>query len=357
MAVCGDTDHPQGETVMMKPLTAPLILYWALTAQCNMNCRHCYAATDTEPSELTAYARRQVLSDIRSAGVLQVYITGGEPLCRPDIADVVAEARLAGFGVCLATNGALLTPELARQFRRLEVSHIRISLDGATPQSHDMMRRCPGALGSAIAAVRMLVDAGIPAAVNTVVTDETSGELEQMRDLLAQLKVRSWTVTVPADTGRGGRIQASAPTVQRVLDTIGRQAAGWEPRPRLDEPLSCRTWRLERGQYPLITPQACGAGRHIIAMGPDGSLTPCIMDRTVVGRLPDMRLIDVWRSSVELGLLRSGRDRLTGTCGECSSASSCGGGCRAHVKISGGGRDGSDDQCLGTGRFSCAPPA
>jgi len=148
-----------------RPFTpgAPILVVWNFTWACNLRCKHCYASAGPRPrpSELTTEEALRTVRKLADAGVTIIAFSGGEPLMRKDIFEVLGVARDYGIYTALATNGTLITREVARRLRELDICYVEISVDGANPETHDAFRGVPGDFAAALRGVRNCVAEGL----------------------------------------------------------------------------------------------------------------------------------------------------------------------------------------------------
>ena len=125
---------------------------WEVTRSCNLACVHCRASSVHGPyaGELTTAQGLSLLDDIAAFSKPVIILTGGEPLLRADIYEIAAYGNKKGLRMVLATNGTLVTEEIARKMMDAGIQRVSISIDGMDAQSHDAFRNVPGAFhGSA----------------------------------------------------------------------------------------------------------------------------------------------------------------------------------------------------------------
>src|SRR5690349_22075991 len=130
----------------------PRLIFWEVTKGCNLRCIHC-RATATElasPTDLSTPKALDIITQISEFGNPILVLSGGEPLYRPDIFQLAKYGTELGLRVALATNGTLVTKEIAKKIVDAGVKRVSISLDGATPETHDAFRGIPGAFDAAI---------------------------------------------------------------------------------------------------------------------------------------------------------------------------------------------------------------
>src|SRR5512143_1209457 len=136
----------------------PRLVAWEVTRRCNLNCVHCRAAAaqGPYPGELTEPKSLEILEQIARMGKPVVILTGGEPLLREDIFDLARFGTERGLRMVMATNGTLLTPEIARKIRSSGIQRVSISLDGATAEEHDRFRQVQGAYRASLKGIDIL---------------------------------------------------------------------------------------------------------------------------------------------------------------------------------------------------------
>jgi AdoMet-dependent heme synthase len=167
----------------------PRLIFWEVTKGCNLRCIHC-RATATElasPNDLPTSKALDIIDQIASYGNPILVLSGGEPLYRPDIFQLAKYATDKGLRVALATNGTLVTKEIARKIVDAGVKRVSISLDGATAETHDTFRGIPGAFEAAIYGFKNLKELGMPVQINMTIARhnavELPGVLEMVRGL------------------------------------------------------------------------------------------------------------------------------------------------------------------------------
>src|SRR6202140_1557090 len=130
----------------------PRLIFWELTKGCNLRCIHCRAsATElSSPSDLSTVAAKAIINQIAEVSKPILVLSGGEPLFRSDIFELARYGTDKGLRVALATNGTLVSKDVARQIVDSGVQRVAISLDGADEITHDTFRGIPGAFNAAI---------------------------------------------------------------------------------------------------------------------------------------------------------------------------------------------------------------
>ncbi|MER3399716.1 MAG: radical SAM/SPASM domain-containing protein [Thermoflexus sp.] len=194
----------------------PLLIYWELTRACELACRHCRAEAIPwrDPRELSTVEGLALLDRLAAFGppLPHLVLTGGDPLQRPDLFDLIAAARERGFSVALTPSGTYaLTEGVIRRLQAAGVWMLALSLDGATAERHDALRGVPGSFEGTVRAVRWARAAGLPVQVNTLVCAETVGDLPAMVDRLIEWGVARWSLFFLVPTGRGRVLREISP--------------------------------------------------------------------------------------------------------------------------------------------------
>lgn len=191
--------------VYEKPLEATLLV----THQCNLYCSHCWGNfSKALPAEQSTTEWMNVFDELAESGILYVSLNGGEPFCRPDIEQLIHRLEELGLHFMIFTNGLLITEGLAKKLARLDfLTQIRISLDGASSRSHEILRVFPDgkshqAFEKVLKTMRLLQKCDINFTVNTVLFRENIGELERMSSLLEEYGAKEWHIDNLANLGR-----------------------------------------------------------------------------------------------------------------------------------------------------------
>ncbi|MCC7413157.1 MAG: radical SAM protein [Gammaproteobacteria bacterium] len=342
-----------------EPWPAPALISWNLTRRCNLECGHCYldATRRGRPAadELDTGAALALLDDLSAgaAGAMLV-LTGGEPLLRRDLAEIVRAAAGHGLMPVIGSNGTLLDPRRARELRAAGAAGVGISLDSATPAFHDRLRGRSGAWADARAGLGAAQEAGLPILVQTTLFTDNLTDLEPLAGLAEALGAMAFNVFFLVCTGRGvQQTDLSAPAYEAALTRVIRLQ---EERPGIRIRARCAPYarRLlglhagcDTGPYAAWS-SACLAGRSYGRITPAGRLTPCPYLPEPVADLRTQSFSEVWQTDP---LLRRLRFELPGgKCGVCDFRYSCGG-CRARAYAAGGDALAQDPKC----RYEPAP--
>ncbi len=163
----------------------PRLIFWELTKGCNLRCIHCRAsATElSSPSDLSTETAKAIIDQIAEVSSPILVLSGGEPLFRKDIFELARYGTEKGLRVALATNGTLVTKQVARKIVDSGVKRVAISLDGADALTHDTFRGIPGAFDAAITGFRNLKDLGMSVQINTTIARHNAHQLPHVLEL------------------------------------------------------------------------------------------------------------------------------------------------------------------------------
>ena len=135
-------------------MRAPMIVSWMTTNQCNLKCAHCYQdAEEATDKELSTDEGKKMIDEIARAGFKVMIFSGGEPLMRPDIYELVAHAAENGLRPVFGSNGTLITPEVAVRLKEAGACAMGISVDSLVPEKHDKFRGLPNAYDLTMAGI------------------------------------------------------------------------------------------------------------------------------------------------------------------------------------------------------------
>lgn len=184
----------------------PFLAIWEVTQSCDLACKHCRASAQPipHPDQLTNAEAKTLIDEIADLGVPIFVFTGGDPLKRADIYELIEYASTKGVKVALTPSA---TPLLTREaiFRMKEAGLVRlgISLDGSTPEIHDTFRGLPGAWARTIEAIGWANEAGLPIQVHTTVSRHNAHDLDNLVNLFEKLAIVMWNVFFLVPVGRG----------------------------------------------------------------------------------------------------------------------------------------------------------
>jgi radical SAM protein len=321
---------------------APRNVYWEMTIACDLDCVHCRASAipHRDPLELTTEQAQALMRDVKQMGSM-IILTGGDPMKRPDLFDLIAYGREIGLPVSITPSTTpTLTREVVEKFKQLGVSAMGTSLDGPDAQVHDNFRRVPGTFDNSMNALSWAREFGIPVQINTTVTSETMPHLDEMYRLLSEElapPVRRWSLFLLVPVGRGQELGIpSADDIEELCAWV-YGVAGDAPFHvgTVEAPHYRRYWlqrKLEEGMpQEEINKMAMRMGfgirdgNGIIFVSHKGDVYPAgFLPYPLLGNVRDEPLPSIYRESPHLAELRD-MDGLKGKCGRCDFRWMCGG--------------------------------
>ena len=160
-----------------------MIISWNTTNACNMYCDHCYRDAGCKAEEeLNTKEAKTLLEQIAKAGFKIMIFSGGEPLMRPDIVELVAYATSLGLRPVFGTNGTLITLDMAQKLKDAGAMGMGISLDSLDKDKHNQFRKFPNAWEGAVQGMRNCRAVGLPFQIHTTIMDWNEAEIEQITD-------------------------------------------------------------------------------------------------------------------------------------------------------------------------------
>lgn len=323
----------------------PRLVAWEVTRSCNLSCVHCRAsaAYGPYPDELTTEEAFRFLDDVANFAKPIIILTGGEPLMRADVFDIASYGTELGLRMVMAPNGTLITPENAQKMVSSGIRRISISLDGATPESHDAFRTVPGAFESALRGIEYAKTAELEFQINTTITQHNVGELEDLLALAVELGAVAWHPFLLVPTGRGEELQGqelSPAEYERILNWFYdvQKALDLQVKPTC-APHYYRVMRQRAREEGIrITPEThgmaamtkgCLGGQAFAFVSHVGTVQICGYLDVPCGDIRQESFEEIWRSSPVFLQVRD-LDGYDGRCGYCEYRTVCGG-CRARA--------------------------
>jgi radical SAM protein with 4Fe4S-binding SPASM domain len=264
--------------------------------------------------------------------------TGGEPLVRADLFELLAYSQALGFTNTIATNAMLIDDAVARRIHQCGVAIAAVSLDGLDAGTHDFVRGRPGAFEASLEGMRALRRAGILLQINITAMEYNLDQVEPLMDLVEELDTGILLIYQLVPVGRGRGIGEAALDVganerlirfiaeaQRTARAIVEPVAGPQYWPYLLDRAGIHKGPLLRLAETLF--HGCAAGRGFVYIKPDGAVWPCPFVEVSCGNVRETPFQTIWSDSPVLRDLREREERLQGQCGECEYRRLCGG-CR-----------------------------
>jgi radical SAM protein with 4Fe4S-binding SPASM domain len=316
---------------------------WEMTTACNLSCIHCHASGGKPaPDELTTKEAKRLFDQLAEVSEFRmVAFTGGEPLVRDDLFELLAYTQALGFTNTLATNATLIDDAVARDLRRYGVAIGAVSLDGFDAKTHDYVRGQPGAFKAALRGIHALRRAGIPLHINITAMEYNLDQLEPLMDLVDELGAAILIMYQLVPVGRGRGIEDAALDLganerlirfmvraQSVIRAVMEPVAGPQYWSFLLQRAGIHGGPLLRLAETVF--HGCSAGRGFVYIKPNGEVWPCPFIEVSCGNVRETPFSEIWATAPVFEDLRKREERLKGRCGECEYRRLCGG-CRGRT--------------------------
>ncbi|AFK18845.1 radical SAM/SPASM domain-containing protein [Haloferax mediterranei ATCC 33500] len=345
------------------------VVVWNTTRRCNLYCEHCYAGADLDPAqgELSTAEAKGLIDDLAAYDVPVLLFSGGEPLVREDLVELVDYATDAGIRAVLSTNGTLITEEKAAALRDAGLSYAGVSVDGLE-ERNDRFRGKDGAFDAAVRGIENCLSVGLKTGLRYTITEHNAADMEDVVDLLYDVGVDRFCFYHLDYGGRGGDIadadlddEAQRRAVRRLFDmTREYHEAGENIETLLVGNYADSAYVVEYAEEELGRDYADEIHRYLRVNGgdPTGERVADVDYRGDVhltqfwqsyslGNVRDRPFGDIWddESNPLLAKLREREQYLTGKCATCQYQDVCRGSSRLRSLAATGELFGPDPQC------------
>ncbi|MDI6741514.1 MAG: radical SAM protein [Smithella sp.] len=331
---------------------------WEVTGACNLKCIHCHAVSDQAgKDELSTDEAKKLIDGMASISEFRTLIyTGGEPLVRPDIFELLRHSQKAGLANIIATNGTLIDEEMAFKLKDHGVVCNAISMDAANPDVHDMVRNKPGCFDLTLRAMEATKKAGILLQINTTAMEYNIPHLPELIDFADASGAGIMLMYQLVAVGRGEKIEKATlkksanrylsemiAEKQRNAKTIIEPVAGPQYWPYLLEKKGIKDgFKLQLAGKVF---HGCAAGRGFVYIKANGNVWPCPFVEVTAGNVRDQSFERIYRDAPVFQNLRQREKLLKGLCGECNYKTVCGG-CRGRAHAYSGDYLAEDPRCF-----------
>jgi radical SAM protein with 4Fe4S-binding SPASM domain len=310
----------------------PFIVIWEVTRSCALACRHCRAEAQhhRDPHELSTEEGKQLIDQVARATPGYFILTGGDPMMRPDLLELIAYARAKGLEVALSPSA---TPKFLKAdlnaLHKAGLHRLSLSIDGASRETHDTFRGVKGTWDWTQQAMDACRRHGLSFQINTTLTRQNLEQFDQFVELMNIIRPAMWNLFLLVPTGRGKsddllgaeelealfhRIYALSKTVPYKIKTTEGQhyrRVAWQH------------WREENSGPPPMLGNT-NDGKGFIFVSHTGDICPSGFLPLAAGNVRGEELIEVYRNSPMLQSLRDPA-QLKGKCGRCEWNRLCGG--------------------------------
>lgn len=354
----------------------PFIAIWEVTQACDLACVHCRASAqpDRSPMELSTDEGKHLIGQIAALHVPVFVLTGGDPIKRPDLFELIAHARSVGVRVSLTPSATpLLTKDVVVRLKEAGLARLAVSMDGASAESHDAFRGMRGSFARTLDAVRWANEVGLPVQINTTFSRRNINEIDSIVALMEKLNITLWSVFFLVPTGRGklndllsaDKFEAVFAKLYSLSRTAGFDIKTTEAqhyrRYLLQQRVAARklgtgfaAQHEKTGDAIGRAPRGLNDGKGFVFISHKGEVFPSGFLPLAAGNVREQELSAIYRESP---LFRDLRDtsKLEGKCGSCEFKEICGGSrARAYALT---GNPHAEEPCCSYVPKGYAPPA
>lgn len=321
------------------------LIAWEVTRSCNLACRHCRAEAHPEPyeGELDTGEAKALIDSFSETGNPIVIFTGGEPLLRPDLYELISHARDHGLVCACAPNGTLITAENALRLKQAGVERCSISIDGPNAESHDAFRGIAGAFEASMAGIEFLKQAGLPFQINTTVTRDNLGNFREIFELCEKLGAAAWHIFLLVPMGRAAGL-ADQVISSREYEEVLHWLYDFRKTTAMQLKATCaphyyrimrqrahaENMRVEPRTFGMdAMTRGCLGGTGFCFISHTGQVQPCGYLELNCGNVRETPFPEIWKNS-EIFLNLRDQKKYEGKCGSCEYHRVCGG-CRARA--------------------------
>jgi len=307
---------------------------WAVTKRCNLRCKHC-SISEEDPAELTTEEGFGLIEEAAKLGPVKFAFTGGEPLLRDDIYELIEYAASPSFEmqVVMATNGTLITREVAERLKKAGLERAAVSIDGIG-KAHDDFRGVEGAFEGVLRGVNACKAAGLGVQLFTMVTRDNYSEIPKIIRLADDLGVWRIYLIYLIAVGRGKQISEACLSTDentRFFEDVTEWQKGTKVwlKPICNPQYWAFLWDkglVSREQGRRFT--GCTAGITRFHIFPNGDVTPCAYLPAKAGNIREASFLEIVRNSEMFKALRARVEK--GQCAACKYKQICGG-CRSRA--------------------------
>lgn len=309
-----------------------MLISWNSTQACNLTCQHCYrdASPQALKEELTTAEAKRLIEQIAKAGFKIMIFSGGEPLMRQDMPELIAYAASQGLRPVLGTNGTLLTEDMVYTLKEAGAMRVGISLDSLDEKEHNRFRGHPNAWAMTMAGIENCRRGGLGFQIHTTVTRRNKDELLTITDWCVAHGAKGHHVFFLVPTGRGKDIENTTlrtDEYEEVLTSLMRKQK--EVPLEIKPTCAPQFMRIAREEgIPLRYRRGCLAGISYCIISPTGNVQACPYLPVVSGNVRERRFDEIWFDEAIFENFRHKKPR--GSCGVCKYYTVCGG-CRARA--------------------------
>ena len=323
---------------------APLLLIWEITRSCALTCQHCRASAIDwrDPGELSTAEGRKLIDDVAAMGTPLIVFTGGDPLQRDDLEDLIRHARSRQLTVgTIPAATPRLTRDRVLSLRDAGVHQLALSVDAENAAKHDTFRGVPGTFAKVVEASAWIREAGVNLQANTVFGSWNATDFDAVAAFVESLGVVFWEVFFLVPTGRGAELRGCTPTqFEHLFEKIYQLAQRAPFVIKVTEGQHLRRYMAQRGETDpevmkwkgkmMLSGKPVNSGHGFCFVDHRGNVCPSGFLPLECGNVREKSVAEIYRNHPVFRELRQ-FDRLKGKCGVCEFRDACSGGSRSRA--------------------------
>ncbi len=341
----GAAAHPHANRFLPDGSPKCRLIAWEVTRSCNLACKHCRGEAHPEPypGELSTEEAKALIDTFPEVGEPIIIFTGGDPMMRPDVYELIAYATAKGLRCVFSPNGTLITPETARKIREAGIQRCSISIDGADAKSHDDFRAVPGSFDASMRGIELLKAEGMEFQINTTVTRDNLQSFKKIFELCERIGAVAWHIFLLVPMGRAARLKDQVITATEYEEVLNwfydfRKTTSMHLKATC-APHYYRIMRqkakaeglsvdMENFGMDAMT-RGCLGGTGFCFISHVGQVQPCGYLELDCGNIKKQPFPEIWKNSKHFKEFRT-QEEYKGKCGVCEYHKVCGG-CRARA--------------------------
>ena len=309
-----------------------------ITTNCNLKCSGCHAnGGEKMYEEMTTEEAKSVIEGLSKIDDFRMLVfTGGEPFLRKDFFTLVRYAKDLGFYPTIASNGTLLSKDIAKELKKSGITGLALSIDSVNPTKHDLLRGVEGSFDKVLDGIKILEEEGLYIQANVTLSKSNYAEIDELLKLSDNLNAHVILLYQFIPTGRGKDLYEVALNKDELYNVIEKAYSMQKNLKPVIAPIGLpEYWAYifsKKGKYANSMKKyfpGCIAGKGMFYIKPNGDVWPCAFLPIKAGNVLEEDPYDIWTKS-EVFLSLRDRSNLKGKCGDCNYKDVCGG-CRARA--------------------------
>ncbi len=329
---------------MQKEVTFPLkIIFWETTIQCNLHCKYCRRISEKKESELTTKQAKKLINQIYELSITQntpiiLIFSGGEPLTRPDIFELIEYASEKNINTALASNGTMINEDIAKKLAKTNLHRVAISIDSPIPEIHDKIRGQTGSFLAALEGIKFLQKHNINVQINSTFSRDNINRFNDMLNFIESLNVCAWHIFLFVPVGCGSNLPDKQKLSPDEIETTLKLIYKYSQRTNIQIKPTCapQYYRILKQNNALTDKniwhrytRGCLAGINVCFISATGKIFPCGYLPIEAGDIRKSDISKIWKNSPLFQKLRN-FSYIKGKCSRCKYLKYCGG-CRAQA--------------------------